>query len=71
MVPPDVKQGIDRIDYWPPYSPELNMIEPCWKHLKKEIPSLEIPHSAAQANKISAINALDRLINGDEYFEFA
>lgn len=47
MVPPDVKQGIDRIDYWPPYSPELNMIEPCWKHLKKEIPSLEIPHLAA------------------------
>jgi len=65
------KEGIDRCEIWPSRSPELNMIEPCWHYLKRHLPSLEIPNSAAEEVQQYAIRGLGRIFNSDGYLQFA
>lgn len=49
----------------------MNMIEPCWHYLKRQIPSLELPNSAAQDVQNMAVEQLGRLIQSKGYFDYA
>lgn len=67
---PEDKEGIERCEFWPSRSPDMNMIEPCWQYLKRQLPSLELPHSSANETIEEAVAGLARILGSNDYYKF-